>query len=94
MEDFARLARAAQLYQSKVGTQADGKKLTIKIDGLGKEERGLAQDMGYTDQAQKSSFGKVIGKEIGTEHMVGGRKVEFGKREQSRKATYTVRVMG
>lgn len=93
MEDFARLARAAQLYQRSVGTQADGKKLTIKQDGLGKDERALAPDMGYLDQAMKSSFGKQMTKEVGTEHVIAGRKIEFGKRDQARKATYTVRVL-
>lgn len=93
VEDLARLARSAQLYQRAVGTQEEGKKLTIKEDGLGKEERGMAQDHGYMTPPQRSSFGKVMTKQIGTEHTIGGRKVEFGKREQARKATYTVKIL-
>ena len=93
VEDFARLARSAQLYQRSVGTQADGKRLTIKLDGVPKSESAMAPDLGYLDQAMKSSFGKAMTKQIGTEHLIGGQKVEFGKREQARKATYTVKIL-
>jgi hypothetical protein len=93
MEVLARLARAGQLYQKAVGTQAEGKKLTIKLDGIPAAERALAPDMGYLDQSMKSAFGKLMTKQIGTEHMVKGKKIEFGKREQARKATYTVKVL-
>ena len=93
LQDLARLARAGQLYQKAVGTQEDGKKLSIKQDGLGKDERGMAVDHGYMDASQNSSFGKMITKQIGTEHKILGKRVQFGKRAQSRKATYTVTVM-
>lgn len=95
LETLARLARGAQLYQESVGTEADGKKLSVKVDGLTGELRAGAVDHGYLDQAMKSSFGKVMKKQIGTEWVVGGgRKVEFGRRDQKRKAMYTVKVMG
>jgi hypothetical protein len=93
MEVLARLARAGQLYQKAVGTQAEGKKLTIKLDGIPAAERAMAPDMGYLDQSMKSAFGKLMTKQIGTEHMVKGKKIEFGKREQARKATYTVKLL-
>jgi hypothetical protein len=93
LEDLCRLARAGQLYQKDVGTQDEGKKMTIKEDGISKEHKAMAQDMGYMTPAHRSSFGKRITKEIGTEPVVGGRRVEFGKRLQSRKATYTVKVL-
>jgi len=92
-QDFARIARYAQLYQKAVGTQEDGKKETIRRDGLGKDERAMAQDMGYMSDSQASSFGKIMTKQVGTEHVIAGRKIQFGKREQSRKRTYTVKVM-
>jgi hypothetical protein len=93
MEVLARIARAGQLYQKSVGTEAEGKKLTIKLDGIPVAERAMAPDLGYLDQAMKSGFGKMMTKQIGTEHLIGGRKVEFGKRAEARKATYTVRVV-
>jgi len=94
VEDLARLARSGQLYQREVGTQDDGKRQTIKDDALGKDERGMARDYGYMNPSQRNKFGTKMTKQVGTEHTVGGRKVEFGKREQARKATYTVRVLG
>jgi len=93
LEDLCRLARAGQLYQKDVGTQDEGRKMTIKDDGIPKEHRDLAQDLGYMTPAHRSAFGKRITKEIGTEPVVGGRRIEFGKRLQSRKATYTVKIM-
>ena len=92
-QDFARLARSAQLYQRAVGTEEDGKKETIRRDGLGKDERALAQDLGYMTDSQASSFGKIMTKQVGTEHVIGGRHFQFGKREQARKRTYTVKLI-
>lgn len=93
LEDIARIARSKQLYQKQVGTQAEGVKLTIKEDGLQKEERLHAEDRGYMTPAHRSAFGKKITKEIGTQPKVGDKRLEFGKRMQSRKATFTVRVL-
>ena len=91
LEDMARLSRAAQLFQKHVGTQAEGVKLSIKEDGLGRDERNMAEDRGYMTPAHRSAFGKRIVREIGTEPVVNGHRVEFGKRKQSRKAVFTVR---
>ena len=91
LEDMARLCRGAQIFQKHVGTQAEGIKLTIKEDGLGKEERGYAVDHGYMTQSHRASFGRRITKEIGTEPVVAGQRIEFGRRRQSRKATFTLR---
>jgi hypothetical protein len=91
LEDMCRVCRAAQIFQKHVGTQAEGIKLTIKEDGLGKEERSFAVDHGYMTPSHRTSFSRRITKEIGTEPEVNGRKVEFGKRRQSRKATFTLR---
>lgn len=94
LEDLARLARGAQLYQKDVGTEAEGRKLTIKEDGIPKDQQGLAEDRGYMNPSQRSAFGKRITKEIGTEPEISGKRMEFGKRAQSRKATYTVKLLG
>lgn len=91
LEDMARCARSAQIFQKHVGTQAEGIKLTIKEDGLGKDERLLAVDRGYMTPQHRSSFGKRIKKEIGTEPVVNGRRIEFGRRHQARKATFTLK---
>jgi hypothetical protein len=94
LEALAMLARSAQLFQKQVGTQAEGKKLTIKEDGLGAAEKALAQDKGILTESQRSSWGKRMKKEVGAHPKVNGRKLEFGRREQSRKSTYTVTVLG
>lgn len=92
LQDMARVARAAQIFQRHVGTQDDGIKLTIKEDGLGREERYAAEDRGYMTPAQRSSFGKRIAKEIGGEPVTtGGRRIQFGERLQSRKAAFTLK---
>ena len=89
--DLARLARAGELYKNDIGTEADGKKLTIKEDGIPVAERAMALDCGYMTPAQASAFGKRITKLVGREPSVDGIKLEFGKRAQSRKASYTVK---
>jgi len=93
LEDLCRLARAGQLYQRDVGTLEDGKKLTVKVDGVPKEHRGAVQDMGYMNDSHASAFGKRMTKEIGTEPTVMGKKIQFGKRKQARRAIYTVKVI-
>jgi hypothetical protein len=93
LPDLARLARAGQLYQKDVGTEAEGKKLTIKEDGIAPAERSMALDHGYMTPAHASAFGKRITKLVGTEPQVDNVRLEFGKRAQSRKATYTVKRM-
>jgi hypothetical protein len=92
LEDLARLARAGQLYQRQVGTQEEGRRETIARDGIAKEQRALAEDRGYLKEGQRVSFGKIITKEVGTKPTVAGRKIEFGKREEARRATYTVKI--
>jgi hypothetical protein len=94
LEDLARLARARGLFGQQVGSASEGKKLTVKEDGLDKNERAFAEDRGYMTPAQRSAFGKRMGKEAGTTPKVGGRVVEVGKRAQSRKSTFTMRVVG
>jgi hypothetical protein len=48
-------------------------------------------DRGYMNEQQRSGFGKKIKKQIGTMPRVKGVKLEFGKRYQSRKTTYSVK---
>jgi hypothetical protein len=94
IEDLARLARSKGLFGQQVGSVAEGKKLTIKEDGLERNERAYAEDRGYLTPGQRCAFGKRMGKEAGTTPKVKGRVVEMGKRAQSRKSTFTVRVLG
>jgi len=93
LEDLCRIARAGQLYQRDVGTLEDGKKLTVKLDGVPKEHRLTAQDMGYMSDSHTSAFGKRMSKVIGTEPVVNGRQIQFGKRKQNHRAVYTVTVL-
>lgn len=94
IEDLARLARAAQVYEREVGTQEQGRKLTIKEDKLSPSEAAMATDRGYLTDSQRSMFGKKIKKVAGDQPAVNGRKIEFGKRYQARKSTFTVKVIG
>lgn len=93
LESLCRLARAGQLYQKDVGTQDEGRKITIREDGISKEYRDQAEDRGYMTPQHRSAFGKRILKEIGTKPVVRGKRIEFGRREQSKKATYTVQIL-
>ena len=92
LEDLARLARAGELYLREVGTQEDGRMLTIERDGIPRDQRALAVDRGYLSNSHKTGFSRKIIKEIGTKPDVKGKLIQFGKREQGRKATYTVRI--
>jgi hypothetical protein len=94
LEDLARMARSLEIYGKEVGSQSEGKKLTIREDQVDKEARWSAEDRGYMTPSHRSAFGKKISKVIGGEpRAADGRRVEFGRREQSRKATFTVRVL-
>lgn len=93
IEDLARLARAKQVYEREVGTQEQGRKLTIKEDKITGEHAALATDNGYLTDSHRSMFGKKLKKRMGDQPMVKGRKIEFGKRYQARKSTFTVKVM-
>jgi hypothetical protein len=44
-------------------------------------------------ESHASAFGKRMTKEIGTEPVVNGRQIQFGKRKQARRAIYTVKVL-
>ena len=93
LEDMACLARAAQIFQKQIGSQAEGVKLTIKEEGLTGLERQCARDTGLLTPAHRSAVGKRIAREIGSHSTHGGRTIQFGKREQSRKAVFTLRLL-
>ena len=92
IEDLARLARLAGVMEKQVGTPADGKKLTVKEEKLDKTEASYAVDKGYLTDSQRSSFGKRVKKMVGGELKVKGMRVEFGKRYQARKSTFTIKL--
>ena len=56
-------------------------------------ERQCARDTGLLTPAHRSAFGKRIAREIGSHSTHGGRTIQFGKREQSRKAVFTLRLL-
>lgn len=94
LEDLARLARSVQVYEREVGTMEQGRKLTIKEDKLTGDIAAVATDRGYLTDSHRSMFGKKLKKRMGDEPIVKGRKLEFGKRYQARKSTFTVKVIG
>lgn len=93
LEDFARMARSAEIFQRNVGTQSEGKKLTIKEDGIPAADRAYAEDVGYLTASQRSSWSKRLKKDFGGEKKVDGKVIEFGRRDQARKATFTVSIL-
>lgn len=92
LEELARLARSAGIFTDKVGTAEEGRRLVVKNEGLKKDEARFAVDEGLLTPAQRSAFGKKVAGLVGTEpRSKGGVRVEFGRRSQSRKATFTVK---
>lgn len=87
LQDLARLARQAGVFEREVGTQAAGRLLTHK------EERAEGEDRGYMYPAQVAAFGKRMQGEVGTQREVNGARVIFGKRTETRKAAYTLTVL-
>lgn len=90
LQDMAKLARGANLFERMIGTQAEGKALTVKMDKVDKNDVWSAQDKGYLTEKQNAEFGYFIKGEAGREAKWNGRAVEFGKRTQARKSTYSV----
>lgn len=93
LEELARFSRMAQVFERNVGTESEGRKLTAKEDKLGKDEAAVALDKGYMTDIQRKSFGWRIKKLAGGVVKVAWKQVEFGKREQARKSTYTVTIL-
>ena len=93
LEDIARLARSRELWIDKIGNVELGKKLTIKEDGLGKEERGIAVDKGYLTPNQRGALTFILKPKAEKLFVVNGRTYEFGKREAGRKAKFPVRLV-
>jgi hypothetical protein len=90
LQELCRMARRRGIYEPKVGTMDDGRKLTIKEEKLDKSEAAYAVDRGYMTEAHRAGFGPKIKRQIGKQHKVGSAKLEFGRRDQSRKTTYVV----
>ena len=93
LENLAMLARRRQVFEKSVGTEEEGRRLRIKMDKIDREHQGVATDCGYMTPPQSASFGKRIKKLAGGELKVKGRSIEFGKRAQARKSTFTVKVL-
>lgn len=92
LEDLAKLARDADIFVQKVGTQEQGKKLTIKEDGLKGEERGFAEDNGYLTPTHRQRWNDFLRKQVGQKPKVGEKVIQFGSRAQRRKTAYTIQV--
>lgn len=93
LENLAMLARRRQVFEKSVGTEEEGRRLRIKMDKIDREHHGVATDCGYMTPPQSASFGKRIKKLAGGELKVKGRSIEFGKRAQARKSTFTVKIL-
>lgn len=94
LEDLARLARGADIFVGMVGNAEQGKKLTIKEDGLKGEERQYARDEGYLTPSMRGKWNAFLKKQVGDQFRVGERSVQFGSRDQRRKTAYTISLLG
>lgn len=92
LESLACLARAADLYQDSIGTLEDGRKLTAKEDGV-KAGQFPVEDRGILTPSHRSAFSKKLKKLVGDEPRIGNIRLQFGQRSQSRKATYTIKIL-
>lgn len=92
LEALAQLARAEDIFVSKVGTAEQGKKLVIKEDGLKGEERAFAEDLGYLTPSQRQKWNDYLKNQVGQKPLVGDRVMQFGARSERRKTAYTVTV--
>lgn len=93
IEALARIARRRAVYEREVGTIEQGRKLTIKEDKLTGPLLAMAEDCGYLTDSSRSMFGKKLKKRMGDNPIVRGRKLEFGKRYQVRKSTFTIKIL-
>jgi hypothetical protein len=93
MEELVRFARLAQVFEKQVGTDSEGRRLTVTHEKLSKEDAPFAVDKGYMTEAHRSSFGKKMKRMAGGKSKVGALTVEFGKREQARKSTFSVTIL-
>lgn len=93
IHELCALARTRGLFETHIGTLEEGRKLTIKEDGISAEYRASAEDRGLMTLGMTQSFGKRLKQEVGQTPMVGSRRIEFGKRAQARKSTWTVTVL-
>lgn len=91
LQELCMMARRRGVYEPKVGTRADGRKLAIREEKMDRDEAKFAQDQGHMTEAQRSGFGKKIKRQIGNTPRIRGVRLEFGNRKQSRKTTYTVK---
>ena len=93
LERLAQLARANELYVNRVGTREEGRLMAIKRHGLKESEASMIDDEGQLTQKQRVSFSLSLKKHYGSKPKIDGVQLEFGKRESSRKTTFTIRII-
>lgn len=92
LEDLARIARSLDLFSDKVGTADDGKKQTIKQEGLTGDEKKWAEDKGYMTPGWRSSWSKFLKPKVGSAYKVGDKTLTLGDRALKRKLAYLITV--
>jgi hypothetical protein len=93
LEELARIARGGELFSNKVGTAAEGRQLTIRQDGLKGDLAAMAEDCGYLDAKQRQRWVFTLKPHAGSEPVVDGVKVQFGKRIQQRKTCFSISIL-
>lgn len=90
--EIVKIARSKGLFHGNIGTAEDAIADRRKREKIPAEWQ--LEDDGYLRDAVSGAFTRVINRPIGTEIKDSrGRRIEFGKRTQSNKATWTMRLI-
>lgn len=93
LEELARIARREELYVNRIGTAEEGKQAAIKRHGVKGAEQVHVEDEGILDQKQRIKWVFALKPHAGTKPVVDGIQLEFGKRDQSRKTYFSIRIL-
>jgi hypothetical protein len=80
LPDFVVMARSKGLFADIVGNSDDGRRMTIKNDGLKGELASYAEDQGYLTMSQRSKFSLLLAKFKAQKFVVDGQRLKFGER--------------
>ncbi len=93
LEELARIARRDELYVTRIGTAEEGRQAAVKRHGVKGAELAMIEDEGILDQKQRIKWVFALKPHAGTKPVVDGIQLEFGKRDQSRKTYFSIRIL-
>lgn len=94
-EDFAKQARALDVFGEMVGDYEHGRRATIKQDKLSADEAAHAVDEGYLTQQELQRWSAFLKGKVGQEPTFDGVRVRFGDRvKEKRRTKFTLEILG